>query len=84
MKAIGISRKIDSLGRIVLPIEMRNRLGIKEGEALQILQKEDCIEIRKEDNKCAACGKTDEEGLFEYGRLRLCRQCAKKIGKMAN
>ena len=62
---------------------MRQRLGLKVGEELQMILKEDCIELRKDNKKCALCGQKHEEELLEYEGLRLCRACAKKIGEMA-
>ena len=48
-----------------------------------MILKEDCIELRKDNKKCALCGQKHEEELLEYEGLRLCRACAKKIGEMA-
>ena len=43
MKSTGIVRKVDELGRIVLPIEMRRTLGIGERESLEMFTEEECI-----------------------------------------
>ena len=47
MKATGITRKIDELGRIVIPKEIRRNLGIRDGESLEIFTDEDSIILKK-------------------------------------
>ena len=47
MKATGIVRKVDELGRVVIPIELRRTLGIAERDALEIYTDEDRIVLRK-------------------------------------
>lgn len=47
MKATGITRKIDELGRIVIPKEIRRNLGIRDGESLEIFTEEDGILLKK-------------------------------------
>lgn len=76
----GIIRKIDSLGRIVIPKEMRKVLGINIGEPLEILQINKEVLIRKRSESCELCG--DKEGLLTYKGIRLCRECRRKIGAM--
>lgn len=47
MKQTGVTRKIDELGRIVIPKEIRRNLGIRDGEALEIFTSEDSIILKK-------------------------------------
>ena len=47
MKSTGVTRKIDDLGRIVIPKEMRKNLGIRDGESLEIFTEEDSIILKK-------------------------------------
>ena len=47
MKSTGITRKIDELGRVVIPIEIRKNLNIREGESLEIITNEDNIILKK-------------------------------------
>ena len=47
MKETGIVRRVDDLGRIVIPKEIRRKLGIREGDPLEIFLHEDCICFRK-------------------------------------
>lgn len=52
MKATGITRRIDDLGRIVIPKEIRHNLGIKEGDALELFIEEDAVCFRKIEFDC--------------------------------
>ena len=47
MKQTGVTRKIDELGRIVIPKEIRKNLGIRDGETLEIFTNEDSIILKK-------------------------------------
>lgn len=49
MKATGIVRRVDDLGRIVIPKEIRRNLGIREGDPLEIFVENGCICLRKYD-----------------------------------
>ena len=77
MKSTGIVRKVDELGRIVLPIEMRRTLGIGEKDPLEMYTEKDAIILRKYSPSCVFCGST--EGNIEYKRKRVCKSC---IGAM--
>ena len=55
MKSTGIVRKVDELGRIVLPIEMRRTLDIAEKDALEIYVEGDSIILRKYQPACIFC-----------------------------
>ena len=76
MKSTGIVRKVDELGRIVLPIEMRRTLGIGEKDPLEMYTEKDAIILRKY-SPCVFCGST--EGNIEYKGKRVCKSC---IGAM--
>lgn len=73
-KAVGITRRLDELGRIVIPMEIRKNLNIEIREPLEILQVGDKIEIskRKDSRVCYNCGKTLEE-TYKY-----CPHCGKE------
>ena len=47
MKATGIVRRIDDLGRIVIPKEIRRNLGLREGEAMELFLENDCVCLKK-------------------------------------
>lgn len=73
-KAIGIVRKLDELGRIVIPVEIRKNLNINIREPLEVLQVDNKIEIskRKDIRVCYNCGKALEE-TYKY-----CPHCGKE------
>ena len=77
MKATGIVRKVDELGRIVLPIELRRTLGIDIRDPLEIFVDGDNIMLRKYHPACILCGESDE--LVEYKGKKICRSCIKKL-----
>ena len=58
MKSIGIVRKLDDLGRIVLPIELRRTLDIADKSPLEIFVEGDTIVLRKFEQYCVFCGET--------------------------
>ena len=79
MKATGIVRKVDELGRVVIPIELRRTLGIAERDALEIYTDEDRIVLRKYVPTCTCifCGRADDVAPFK-GR-NICQRCAKEL-----
>ena len=60
MKSTGVVRKIDELGRIVLPIEIRNNLDIKSRDAVEIFVDEDKIVLKKYEPACIFCGNASD------------------------
>ena len=79
MKSTGIVRKVDELGRIVLPIELRRTLGIDEKDALEIHVDQEKIFLKKYEPACVFCGNSNENQLF-HGK-NVCRECAIAIGE---
>lgn len=65
MKSTGIVRKVDELGRIVLPIEMRRTLGIEERDPLEIYVDGDSVILKKVQTACVFCGSTKDVLSFE-------------------
>ena len=78
MKATGIVRKVDELGRIVLPIELRRTLGIEIRDPLEIYVNEDTVLLKKYAPACILCGETDD--LIEYRGKKICRKCIDGLG----
>lgn len=78
MKATGIVRKIDELGRIVIPKEIRKSFDIKEGEPLEIFTTDDNqIVLKKYNPGCQECGNA---GVKLYGeKVKLCNPCIDKF-----
>lgn len=74
MKATGMTRPVDSLGRVVLPKELRNLLDIKENEdRLEIFVDGEDIVLRKYKRGCTFCGGMDE--LREFCGEHICGEC---------
>jgi len=81
MRATGIVRKIDELGRIVLPIEIRNTMDIKSRDSVEIFIDGDKIILKKYDPACIFCGNADNVILYK-GKL-VCKDCAGELSKDA-
>ncbi len=77
MKATGIIRRVDDLGRIVLPIELRRMLDIEERDELEIFMENDQIVLRKYEPACCFCGA--ERKLVSYQNKNVCRDCIRKM-----
>lgn len=73
MKATGIVRKVDELGRIVVPIELRRSLGIGDRDAVEMFMEENSIIIRKHQPACVFCGSADDT--IEYRQKTVCKEC---------
>lgn len=73
MKSTGIVRKVDELGRVVLPIELRRTLGIEEKDPLEIYMDGPSIVLRKYQVSCVFCD--SEKDIFHSGE-NVCRKCA--------
>ena len=80
MKATGIVRPVDGLGRIVLPIEIRRNLDIEERDQLEIFLEGDRIILQKHEAACVFCGGT--VGLAEYRGKNVCHSCIKHLDKL--
>ena len=74
----GIVRKIDDLGRIVLPAETRRLFNIREGDQLAISVEGDNILIRKLEDTCTFCGATADVTAFKGKGV--CARCRSQIG----
>lgn len=73
MKSTGIVRKVDELGRVVLPIELRRNLDIAEKDALEIYVDSDRIILRKYEPACTFCGSADD--VVNFKGKNVCREC---------
>ena len=80
MKFSGITRKVDELGRVVLPIELRNKFNISEKDGLQIWVEGNNIILRKEEDSCIFCDKAAKD-LQEYKGKKYCKKCIDTINK---
>ncbi|MCL1863673.1 MAG: AbrB/MazE/SpoVT family DNA-binding domain-containing protein [Defluviitaleaceae bacterium] len=81
MKATGITRKVDELGRIVIPVELRRMLSIKDKDYLELFVNEDTIVLRKYDPACIFTGAADE--LIEFNGRRVSKVAIAELAKAA-
>jgi transcriptional pleiotropic regulator of transition state genes len=77
VKSTGIVRKVDELGRIVLPIEMRRTLDIAEKDALEIYVEGAAVILRKYKPSCIFCDATKD--VSEFKGKNVCPKCLKEL-----
>jgi len=77
MKPTGIVRKVDSLGRVVLPKEMRRTMSFSAGQEMEISIDGENIILRKYNKGCVLCG--GEDGLAVFSGKPVCDKCVEQI-----
>lgn len=77
MKSTGIVRKVDELGRIVLPIELRRTLDIDIKDSIEIYVENDAIILKKYEPTCIFCGSNND--LKTFNDKNVCYDCTKKL-----
>jgi transcriptional pleiotropic regulator of transition state genes len=77
MKSTGIVRKVDELGRIVLPIELRRTLDIAEKDSLEIYVDGSSIVLKKYQPACVFCG--DAKNVVNFKGKNVCPECVKEL-----
>lgn len=77
MKSIGIVRKVDKLGRIVLPVELRKTLDIGDKDDIEIAVEGDTVVLRKYRPACVFCNDVHEIGVF-HGK-NICMNCLREL-----
>lgn len=80
MKSTGIIRRVDELGRVVIPIEIRNQFNIVEKDPIEIYVDRSSIILKKFEPNCIFCGNT--KNLIEYNDKLICESCSKKIADL--
>lgn len=80
MKSTGIIRRMDELGRVVIPIEIRNQFDIAEKDPMEIYVDGSSIVLKKFEPNCIFCGNT--KNLVEYKNKLICEKCSKKISEL--
>lgn len=73
MKSTGIVRKVDELGRVVIPIELRRTLNIEEKDSLEIYVDGDKIILRKYEPACVFCG--NAANVENFKGKNVCQSC---------
>ena len=79
MKATGIVRRIDDLGRLVLPIELRRVMGIEIKDYVEIYVDDESIILKKYAPACIFCGSADN--MENYMGRRVCKECIAKMSE---
>lgn len=80
MKSTGIIRRMDELGRVVIPIEIRNQFNIGVKDPVEIYVEGSNIILKKFEPNCIFCGNTKK--LVAYHDRLICKDCSAKIGKL--
>ena len=80
MKSTGIVRKVDELGRVVIPIEIRNKFNIAEKDPIEIYVDGSSIVLKKYEPNCIFCWNT--KNLIEYKDKLICDKCSNKISEL--
>lgn len=80
MKSTGIIRKVDELGRVVIPIEIRNKFDISEKDPIEIYVDGASIILKKYEPNCVFCGNT--KNLITYKDRLVCSKCAEKLANL--
>lgn len=77
MKSTGIIRRVDELGRVVIPIEIRNKFNIVEKDPIEIYVDGSSIILKKFEPNCIFCGGTKD--LVEYKEKLVCGKCSEQL-----
>lgn len=82
IKATGIVRKVDDLGRLVLPMELRRTFNIEEKDPLEIYVDGDRIILRKYNPTCVFCG--HEDHVEQFKGKNVCGSCRALLAGQAS
>lgn len=81
MKSLGIVRRIDHVGRIVLPMELRRKFDLKDDEtSMEIFVEDDKIILKKYEPACVFCNSADN--VVDYENKKVCRNCIEKLNEL--
>ena len=79
MKSTGIVRKVDELGGIVLPSELRKSLGIEVKDSLEIYTSGDSVILKKYLPACVFCGEAND--IITFKGKNICKNCLRQVSK---
>ena len=77
MKTTGVVRKIDQLGRVVLPKGLRSSMEIEAKDPLEIYVDEDSVILKKYQPGCIFCGSVED--IISYKGKKICKGCKKEL-----
>jgi transcriptional pleiotropic regulator of transition state genes len=72
-KRTGVARKVDQLGRVVLPAEVRREFGIQPGDLVEVSVESGSIRLSKVEDRCVFC--SSQAALVEFADKLVCRDC---------
>lgn len=81
VKSTGIVRKVDELGRVVIPIELRRTLGIDKKDALEIYVDDEHIILKKYEPACIFCDNAKD--IQTYKGKNICKECLAELRKLS-
>ena len=84
MKSTGIIRKVDDLGRVVIPKEIRSIYGLDIGEPLEIFVDQDIIILKKYSPGCLFCNSVDKSNMVNFSSYMICNDCLLKLKNAKN
>ena len=79
MKSTGVIRRVDELGRVVIPIELRTQFGISEKDPMEIYVDGSSIILKKYEPNCIFCGNSKK--LIDFEGKLICKKCINNINK---
>jgi transcriptional pleiotropic regulator of transition state genes len=77
MTSSGVTRKVDQLGRVVLPVELRRTLGLREGDLVEVALDGARILLTKVEARCIFCGSGTD--LRDFAGKRVCTGCVTRL-----
>jgi transcriptional pleiotropic regulator of transition state genes len=77
VKRTGVARKVDQLGRVVLPAEVRRQFGIRPGDMIDIAVDSDAILLSKVEDRCVFCAGAAD--LIEFSGKLVCTGCVSRL-----
>jgi transcriptional pleiotropic regulator of transition state genes len=80
MKSTGIVRRIDELGRVVLPIELRRTMNLEVRDPVEIFMEGDAIVLKKYEASCLFCGGNRQ--LTEFRGKQVCGECIRQLREL--
>lgn len=81
MRSTGVRRKLDDLGRVVIPAGIRRSLDLRDGDAMEFTVHGDRIILTRATDRCVVCGHQGE-GLRELRGRKLCEQCIEEVAAL--
>ena len=82
LKSTGIIRRVDELGRVVIPIELRNKFEITEKDPMEIFVDGSSIILKKYEPNCIFCGSSKK--LVDFQGKLICEKCVDAEFKIKN